>query len=335
MHPNPKIVVLDGYTLAPPPGAPPRWQDHHDPDWSALQALGQLTVHDRTPEPLVLQHAADAPVVLTNKTPLTAQTIASLPKLRYIGVLATGVNVVDLHAARQHHVTVTNVPAYSTPSVAQHVFALLLELVNHTAAHDQAVRQGRWSAGPDFSFTIAPITELAGKTLGIVGFGAIGRRVAAIAHALGMRIAATGRLGSTHKPDPGFPIAWLPLGDLFAAADVLSLHCPLTEQTHHLVNLRRLALMKTSAILINTGRGPLIDEHALAAALHAGTIRAAGLDVLSTESPTPDNPLLTAPRCLITPHVAWASTEARHRLMHQAAANVHAFLQGKPINVVN
>ncbi len=336
---KPNIVVLDGYTLAPSDPDSGHSSPTSSPtpplDWGLIEALGPTTVYDRSTEQQAAHRAADAPIVLTNKTPLSAPTIASLPQLRYIGVLATGVNVVDLDAARQHQVVVTNIPGYGTDSVAQHVFALMLELVGHIGAHNQAVHAGQWTRCADFSFTVAPITELAGKTMGIVGLGAIGRRVAQIAHALGMRVAAAHQSSMSRVRLPGIEIQWLPLDDLVAAADVITLHCPLTPQTHHLVNARLLARVKPTAILINTGRGPLIDEQALADALTQHRIAGAGLDVLSHEPPPPDNPLLTAPRCVITPHIAWASVEARQRLMGLAAKNIQAFLSGKPINVVN
>ena len=304
-------------------------------NWTSIQALGDLTVYDRTPREQISQHAQDAPIVLTNKTPLTAETIASLPQLRYIGVLATGVNVVDLVAARQHNITVTNVPGYSTDTVAQHVFALLLELINHTGAHSQAVRDGQWARCPDFSFTVAPIYELAGKTLGIVGMGTIGKRVARIGSALGMNIAAAHQSSMARVKLHGIPIKWHPIDKLLCLADVLTLHCPLTEQTRYLINAKRLATMKPTAILINTSRGPVVDEDALTIALHKNQIAAAGLDVLGSEPPAPTNPLLTTPRCVITPHIAWASVEAKKRLMDIAAQNIKAFLDESPINVVN
>ncbi|MCC7144919.1 MAG: D-2-hydroxyacid dehydrogenase [Phycisphaeraceae bacterium] len=322
---KPPIVVLDGHALNP-----------GDLSWQPLAALGELTVHPRTAPADILARAAGAPYLLTNKTPLLADTLAQLPQARYIGVLATGVNVVDLAAARRGGISVTNVPAYSSASVAQHVFAMLLELVSRAAAHDQAVHQGRWVASPDFSFTVAPITELADKIMGIVGYGAIGRRVAAIAQALGMRVVAAVVPGSpAQAAAESRDVARWPLDDLLAQADVVSLHCPLTDQTRHLINAPRLAFMKPTAYLINTGRGPLVDEPALAAALRENRLAGAGLDVLSAEPPPADNPLLSAPRCLITPHVAWASVEARRRLLAAAADNLRAFLAGQPINVVN
>lgn len=314
------IVVLDGHTANP-----------GDLDWSPLAALGDLTVHDRTPAELTVARAAGAQVVLTNKVVLGAQELAALPELRYIGVLATGYNVVDVAAARERGVVVTNVPAYSTPSVAQHVFALLLELTRGAGRHAALVRQGRWSASADFAFWATPQVELAGLTMGVVGFGAIGQAVARIALAFDMRV-----LVHTRTPVPAkWPqVRFTDLGELFARADVVSLHCPLTDQTRGLVDAARLATMKPSAYLINTGRGPLVDEAALAAALRAGTIAGAGLDVLVQEPPPADNPLLAAPNCIITPHLAWATRAARQRLLDVAIDNVRAFMEGKPQNQV-
>jgi glycerate dehydrogenase len=272
--------------------------------------------------------------VLTNKTPLPAATLRELPGLRYVGVLATGVNIVDLAAAKGLGVTVTNVPGYSTASVAQHVFAMLLELTNRVAEHAAAVRSGHWTRCGDFAFYLGPLTELEGKVMGIVGLGAIGSRVATIAQALGMRTLAWARPGTTAAPAvPG--VERLPLEALLAQSDVVTLHCPLTEATRHLMNHGRLALMKPSAVLINTGRGPLIDEPALAQALREGRLSGAALDVLSVEPPPADHPLLREPGCLITPHNAWASVEARRRLMQLAADNLQAFIAGRPIHVVN
>ena len=324
-----RIIVLDGYTLTP--AVPGEAAPGGEPMWDALTTLGDLTVHDRTPPGEVVQRAAGASIILTNKTPLPAEVIRQLPDLKYIGVLATGVNVVDLDAAKAAGIVVTNVPGYSGAAVAQHVFALLLELTNQVSAHDRAVHDGAWAGCADFCFTLSPITELAGKTLGILGAGDIGRRVATIGHALGMDILISSRT----ERDIGVPAKWTDVDNLFKQADVLTLHAPLTEDTHHLVNAERLSSMKPSAYLINTARGPLIDEAALASALSNNTIAGAAVDVLSTEPPSADNPLLTAPRCIITPHNAWAATEARHRLMQIATDNVRAFLKGEPTNQVN
>lgn len=316
-----KIVILDGYTLNP-----------GDLNWNALRALGECVVHDRTPPASVMDRATDAEVLLTNKTVLTGEHIQALPRLRYVGVLATGYNVVDLAAARERGVIVTNVPAYSTRSVVQLTFALLLELTLHVGHHAQTVRDGRWSRSVDFAYWDTPLIELEGLTLGIVGFGRIGRAVAAVALAFGMKV-----LVHTPRPpeDTPLPVGFVALDDLFRHADVVSLHCPLTPQTQSLVNCERLTLMKPGAFLLNTGRGPLVDEDALAEALNTGRIAGAGLDVLSTEPPRADNPLLAAKNCVITPHIGWATRAARERLMTVAVANVRAFLEGQPQNVVS
>jgi len=326
-----RIVVLDGYTLTPAVrGQPVTEGTRGEPVWDAIGALGDLTVYDRTGSGDVLDRAAGAQILLTNKTPLPAEAIAALPDLQYIGVLATGVNVVDLPAAKEAGVVVTNIPGYSGDAVAQHVFALLFEMTNRVAAHDRAVHDGQWAGCGDFSFTLGPITELAGKTLGVIGAGDIGRRVAKIGHALGMDLLVSSR---TEK-DMGVPARWTDLDGLFKRADAVTLHCPLTDQTRRMVNARRLSLMKPSAYLVNTALGPLIDETALASALNDGRIAGAALDVLRAEPPGADNPLLGAARCIITPHNAWAAREARHRLMRIAAENLRAFLEGDPVNVV-
>jgi glycerate dehydrogenase len=314
-----RLVILDGFTANP-----------GDLDWSPFAALGELTVHDRTPAGQIIERARDAEIVLTNKTPLTAATLAALPALRYIGVLATGCNVVDTAAARTRGIPVCNVPDYSTPNVAQAVFALLLELTNRTGHHAETVRAGRWAASVDWCYWDFPLTELAGRTLGILGYGRIGAAVARIARAFGMSVLAHRRTPIT---DEGIVPA--DLDTLFRESDVLSLHCPLTPATQHLVNAARLAQMKPTALLINTARGPLIDEPALAAALEAGQIAGAGLDVLSTEPPAANHPLLRARNCLITPHLAWATRAARARLLAEAAENLRAWLSGTPRNVVN
>ncbi len=316
-----RIVVLDGYTLNP-----------GDLDWGALKSLGACEIHDRTPPAQVLPRAADAEIVLTNKTVLSRDLICALPKLRYIGVLATGTNIVDLATARERGIPVTNVPAYATTSVAQLTFALLLELTLHVGHHAKTVREGRWARSEDFCYWDRPLVELAGLTLGIVGFGSIGQAVARIAQAFGMTVLAhTWPLPQPPPPD----VALLDLETIFRRSDVVSLHCPLTPDTHHLVNAERLSWMKPTAFLLNTGRGPLVDEPALAAALNSGRIAGAGLDVLSVEPPPADNPLLRTKNCLITPHIAWATAAARERLMTVAVENVRAFLAGRPQNVVN
>jgi len=320
-----KIVVLDGYTLNP-----------GDLGWQTLEELGDCTVHERTPKELLLERATGAEILVTNKVVLGAEEIANLPQLRYIGVTATGYNVVDVEAARKHDVTVTNVPAYSTASVAQMVFALLLELTSQVGHHARLVREGRWSASADFCFWDRPLVELDGLTLGIVGFGAIGRRVTTLAKAFGMDV-----LIHTAHPDKyrgtaeGQQVRFVDLDELFRKSDAVTLHCPLTEETRALVDARRIELMKPTAYLINTGRGPLVDEAVLAAALNAGRIAGAGLDVLSAEPPPAANPLLQADNCCITPHIAWATRAARQRLMATTVANIRAFLEGQPQNVVN
>ncbi|NLX04813.1 MAG: D-2-hydroxyacid dehydrogenase [Phycisphaerae bacterium] len=317
-----KIVVLDGFTLNP-----------GDLSWAALEQLGDLTVHDRTPADHILARAAGAAILLTNKTPLTAQTIRALPDLQYIGVLATGYNVVDVQAAADRDIPVTNVPTYGTHSVAQLTFALLLELCHHVQAHSDAVRRGQWSASRDFCFWNSPLIELADKTIGIIGFGRIGRQVAQIADALGMAVLAADRV---KNPPPTLRrFAWAEIPDLLANADVVSLHCPLFPETQGLINRQTLDRMKPSAFLLNTSRGPLIVEQDLADALAAGRIAGAAVDVLSAEPPPPNNPLLAAKNCLVTPHIAWATREARQRLMHTAVENLRAFLAGNPVNVVN
>jgi glycerate dehydrogenase len=316
---SPSITVLDGHTLNP-----------GDLHWSALSSLGTLTVHDRTPPELILERARDAAILLTNKTPLPRAVIDSLPALKYIGVLATGYNVVDTAAARDRGIPVCNVPGYGTAAVAQHVFALMLEFTSHTGLHSDTVRAGDWARSPDWCYWRTPLTELAGLTMGIVGWGAIGQAVAGIARAFGMKILAASRTPRTAEG-----VEFTGVDELFRRADVVSLHCPLTSETEGMVNAARLAAMKPTAFLINTARGPLIVENELAAALRDGRLAGAALDVLSTEPPAPDNPLLTAPRCIITPHLAWAARASRQRLMDAVVENIRAFLAGKPVNVVN
>lgn len=315
------LVILDAFTANP-----------GDLSWDGLRALAPCTFHDRLAATEIVEAAKDATLILTNKTPLKAETIAALPNLRYIGVLATGYNIVDTAAAQARGIPVCNVPAYSSASVAQVVFALLLELTHHVGHHASEVRNGRWTASPDFCFWDTPLIELAGRKLGIVGYGGIGKSVARIAEAFGMKVIATKRDG---QPGREGDVEFVSVETLFREADVITLHCPLTPQTQGLVNAERLALMKPSAFLINTGRGPLIVEQDLADALNAGKIAGAGLDVLSAEPPPADQPLLQAKNCLITPHYAWASKEARTRLIDIATANVRAFLSGQPQNVVN
>jgi glycerate dehydrogenase len=317
---RPRIVVLDGHTLNP-----------GDLDWAGVEALGELVVHARTPAEKIVERAAVADVILTNKTPLTAEIITALPRLRCIVVLATGYNVVDVAAAKARGIPVCNVPGYGTASVAQHVFALLLELTQRAGHHAQTVRDGRWSACPDFCYWDFPLIELAGRTLGIVGYGEIGRAVARIGAAFGMEIIASTR--TPRALEAG--VAFVALDELFRRADVVTLHCPLTDDTRGLVNAARLATMKPGAFLINTGRGPLVVEADLADALNTGRLAGAALDVLSVEPPPRGNPLLAAKNCLITPHIAWATRAARTRLMDVVVENLRSFLAGKPQNVVN
>ncbi|NLM77874.1 MAG: D-2-hydroxyacid dehydrogenase [Ruminococcaceae bacterium] len=316
-----KIVVLDGYALNP-----------GDLSWTVFHDLGECVVYDRTPTDQILNRARDATILLTNKTPLTARTLASLQDLRYIGVLATGYNIVDVAAATDLGIVVTNVPSYSTHSVAQMVFALLLELCHHVQLHSDAVKGGEWTRSQDFCFWKAPLIELQGKTMGIVGLGQIGRQVAKIADALGMRVLASSRTQKDPLEYPGF--RWVPLDELLQSSDVVSLHCPLFPETEGMINKRTLALMSDSAFLINTARGGLIVEADLAEALNNGKIAGAGLDVLTAEPPSTANSLLQARNCLITPHISWATAEARTRLMVIAADNLRAFLTGQPVHVV-
>ena len=316
-----KIVTLDGHTLNP-----------GDLSWDELRALGECEIHDRSAAADVPARAAGAEVLLTNKTVLSRELILSLPQLRYIGVLATGYNIVDAEAARERGIPVCNVPGYGTRSVAQMTMALLLELAVRAGHHAQTVRDGRWSQSPDYCYWDFPLVELDGLTMGIVGFGRIGRAVAELAHAFGMKVLAQSR--TVPADAPGF-VRFVPLETLLRESDVVSLHCPLTPQTQKLINPATLALLKPTAFLLNTSRGPLIDEPALAEALNAGRLAGAGLDVVSTEPPPPGNPLFTARNCIVTPHIAWASRSARARLLQMAVANLRSFLAGAPRNVVN
>jgi glycerate dehydrogenase len=301
-----------------------------DLGWEGLEGLGECAVHERTPPERVVERAAGAEVVLTNKVVLDGAVMARLPALKYIGVLATGYNVVDTAAARERGIVVTNVPAYSTRSVAQLVMALVLELAHHVGHHARTVREGRWTASKDFAYWDYPLVELEGLVMGIVGFGQTGRAVADLARAFGMRV-----LVHTRTPTAGPSVEFVDLETLLRRSDVVSLHCPLTPETEGLVNAGRLALMKPTAFLINTSRGPVVNERDLADALNSGRIAGAGLDVLSTEPPKADNPLLGAKNCFITPHFAWATRAARERLMKTVVANVRGFLAGRPQNVVN
>ena len=315
-----KIVILDSYSANP-----------GDLSWEALENLGQLTAYDRTKPSETVARAAEADIVLTNKVVISKEVIAQLPQLKYIGVLATGYNVVDVEAAHARGIVVTNVPAYSTESVAQMVFAHLLTVTNRTEHYAIQNRNGRWTANPDFCYWDFPHQELAGKTFGIVGLGHIGQRVAQIAQAFAMKVKAL-----TSKAPETLPagIEKATIEELLATSDVLSLHCPLTDSTRHMINADALQQMKPSAILINTGRGPLIDDQAVADALAEGRLAAFCADVLTEEPPKADNPLLGQPNAFITPHIAWASTEARIRLLRVATDNVQAFLNGAPVNMV-
>ena len=322
-----RIVIVDGNTLNP-----------GDLSWDGLHALGEVTVHSFTPSELVVERADAAEIVLTNKTVFCGDVIRQLPRLKYLGVLATGYNVVDIQAASERGIVVTNVPSYGTESVAQMVFAHLLNLTQRVAQHAQTVVEGRWAQSDDFCYWDHPLVELHGQTMGLIGFGRIGQAVGRIARAFGMRVlaydvaakrasnAAEGLADNVELVDD--------LDRVFREADVVSLHCPLTADNEKLVNAERLASMKPTALLINTSRGPLIDEAALAAALNAGTIAGAGLDVLATEPPPADHPLYTAANCFITPHIAWATRAARSRLLDIAVENVRTFLAGQPQNVV-
>ena len=320
-----QIVVLDGHTLNP-----------GDLSWDELRPLGVCTIYDRTPPELTVERARDAEIVLTNKVALGAAEMKQLPALRYIGVLATGYNVVDLAAARERGIVVANVPTYGTDSVVQMTFALLLELTQRVGHHSQTVRAGRWSRSPDFCYWDYPLVELAGLTLGIIGLGRIGRGVAHVGKALGMKVQAY----EPKPPDDWPPADWPPdvrraeLEAIFHESDVLTLHCPLTADTREVVNAARLALMKPTAFLINTARGPLMNEADLAVALNGERLAGAAVDVLSAEPPRADNPLLSARNCIVTPHIAWATAAARRRLMEIAVRNVRAFLAGSPVNVV-
>lgn len=315
-----KIVVLDGYTMNP-----------GDNPWDEVAKLGEFICHDRTPGELILERAKDADIILTNKTLLSADTLARLPKLKFISVLATGYNVVDVKAARSHGIAVSNVPIYGTDAVAEYVFALLLNFYRQPQLHSDLIKQGEWSRS-EWCFWRTPLTELAGRTIGIVGFGRIGRRVGEIAAAFKMKVLANDVVRAN---PPSYPFAWREVPELFAESDVVTLHCNLTPENTGLVNQALLKCMKPTAYLINTSRGPLVKDADLAEALQQGKLGGAALDVVSTEPIPPNNPLLKAPNITITPHVAWAALAARRRLTQITAENVAAFVAGKPIHVVN
>lgn len=317
-----KICILDGYSLNP-----------GDLDWSPVERLGDVTLFDRTPADKIVECAADADIVLTNKVPFSADTLRQLPRLRFICVLATGYNIIDIEAAARQGVVVANIPAYSTMSVAQMAFAHILNITNHVASYAREVADGKWTNCPDFCFWDSALTELAGKTMGIVGLGNTGMATARIAVAMGMKVVALTSKSADTLPEGITPA---PLDDVLATADIVSLHCPLTSSTRHLINAEAIGKMKPSAILINTGRGPLVDEQAVADALNGGRLAAFGADVLSQEPPRGDNPLLSARNCFLTPHIAWATLEARTRLMSTATENVRQFIAGEPVaNRVN
>ncbi len=316
------IVVLDGYGLNP-----------GDLSWEGFREFGALKVYDRTSPDQVLERSAGAGILLTNKTLLTGDILKSLPDLKYAGVLATGYNVIDTVAARDLGIVVTNIPAYSTNSVAQMTFALILELCLHVQKHSDSVMEGKWAASLDFTYRDYPLTELFSKTIGIIGLGNIGSKVADTATVFGMNIIASGRTQSDQSHRKNF--RWTGLPELFEQSDFVSIHCPLTLETEGLVNADNLRRMKETAFLINTSRGPIVVDKDLSEALNEGLIAGAGLDVLTNEPPSHDNPLFKAKNCIITPHIAWATIEARTRLMEIAVKNVEAFFSGKPVNVVN
>lgn len=315
-----KIVVLDGYTLNP-----------GDLSWDGIKKLGDCTIYDRTPPEKTVERSQGTEAVFINKVVFNREVIRQLPDLKYIGVLATGYNVVDLNAATEAGIVVTNIPAYSTASVAQMVFSHILHLVQNVSKHAESVKNGEWANSIDFSYHLTPQTELAGKTLGIIGFGQIGQAVAQIGLAFGMNIVFHNR----SKKETGLNARQVDLDSLLATSDFISINCPLTSENEGFINKAAIEKMKTAVVLINTGRGPLINENDLAEALNNGRIAGACLDVLSTEPPSPDNPLIKAKNCYITPHIAWATTEARERLMEIATKNLKTFLEGKPQNKVN
>ncbi|GAB3950574.1 D-2-hydroxyacid dehydrogenase [Spirosoma harenae] len=317
-----KIVVLDGYTLNP-----------GDLSWEGLEKLGDLTVYDRTPVDQIVGRAQDAEIVFTNKTPLDEATLSKLPDLKFIGVLATGYNVVNTDVAKQKGIIVSNVPGYGTPSVVQMTFALLLELTQHVKHHSDTVKAGRWAKSADWCYWDYPLVELAGKTIGIIGFGSIGEKVGDIATAFGMTILGSKRHHTDQSHRSNF--RWAEVSDILEQSDVVSIHCPLTPETKDLINQENLKRMKPTAFLLNTSRGPIVVDQDLADALNNDVIAGAGIDVLSLEPPAPDNPLFTAKNCLITPHIAWATKEARSRLMDITVANLSAYINGNPVNVVN
>ena len=316
-----KIVVLDGHTLNP-----------GDISWEGFEKLGEFVCHDRTTPDKIVERIGSADIVITNKTPITRKTLDACPGVKYVGVIATGYNVVDVAAANEKGVVVTNIPAYGTAAVAQFVFALLLEICHHVGHHAATVKEGRWSRSEDFCYWDYPLIELAGKTLGIIGFGRIGRTVAGVAVALGMKVLAYNR--TVDKKNETDAIRYASLDDVLAQADVISLHTPLFDSTRGMINAASIGKMKTGVIVINTSRGPLVVDADMAAALESGKVYAYGADVASTEPIAGDNPLIGAKNCILTPHIAWAPRETRSRLMNIAVDNLAAFAKGAPINVV-
>ena len=316
-----KIVVLDGYTENP-----------GDLSWQQFEKLGEVVCYDRTPEEKTIERIGDAQLILTNKTPITEEVLSACPQIRYIGALSTGTNVIDMAAAKQRRIVVTNVPDYSTEAVAQHTFALLLESTNHVGLHAQSVAAGDWVRSRDFCYWKAPLKELAGQTIGLIGYGKIGRRVAQIARAFSMQVQALARPGKSYEEQTD--VRFVSMETLLATSDVVSLHCPLTTENSGMIGDGELKKMKRGAVLLNTARGPLVDEKAIAKALKDGTLGWYGADVVQKEPMVQDSPLLSAPHCLITPHIAWAAQESRARLMEIAAENLRAYLAGKPQNVV-
>lgn len=317
-----KIVILDGYTENP-----------GDLSWKGFEKLGELTVYDRTAKDEIVSRIGDAEIIITNKTPISAETFAACPNLKYVGVLATGFNVVDINAAKQNSVVVTNIPTYGTRAVAQFVFALLLEICHHVGHHAETVKEGRWANNPDFCYWDFPLIELYGKTMGIIGYGRIGQATAKIAVALGMKVLAYNHHDQNLSANDD--IKMVTLDELLEGSDVISLHCPLMPSTQGMINKDTMAKMKDGVILINTSRGPLVVEEDLKEGLDSGKIYAAGLDVVSVEPIKEDNVLLTCKNCLITPHIAWGTFESRQRLMDIATENLESFIKGSPVNVVN
>lgn len=316
-----KIVILDGAALNP-----------GDLSWQQFEKLGEVVCYDRTPDEMTIERIGTAQLILTNKTPITEEVLSACPQIRYIGALSTGTNVIDTAAAKQRRIVVTNVPDYSTEAVAQHTFALLLESTNHVGLHAQSVAAGDWVRSRDFCYWKAPLKELAGQTIGLIGYGKIGRRVAQIARAFSMQVQALARPGKSYEEQTD--VRFVSMETLLATSDVVSLHCPLTTENSGMIGDGELKKMKRGAVLLNTARGPLVDEKAIAKALKDGTLGWYGADVVQKEPMAQDSPLLSAPHCLITPHIAWAAQESRARLMEIAAENLRAYLAGKPQNVV-